>query len=266
MGLPPQFHWGGRVLADRYPLEARVASGAHGVLYRGRDRNGGALVAAKLLHSRQPGDESQLPSLLAAQHPRLGRVLDVGTSDGQPFVVSEWQDGYFLLDETLAGPLAPQRILTLLRSICDGLAALHGAGQAHGAVKIGNVAVGWPASATASAGDEVRLCDPLLPGWTMGETRPTADQDVAAAVEILRRLLADEGAPEPLRQLAVQKHTSAADLGSACQACLQQLPVEVQNLPLVRKPPQPVAPPAVRMPTNWSPPPPPREFRYGRPR
>jgi hypothetical protein len=248
MSLPGQFHFGGRTLGGRYQLKARVTDGHEGVLYRGHDEKSGAPVAVRLVWS-----ESLMPgALMSFSHPRVERVLDIGQEDGQAYVVREWLDGAFLYDELDVNPLGAARILSLMSAVCEGVAALHAAGRTHGRLDTRKVFVGRPGSPLELAGESVKLAGAL----------DVRDSDDVAACVTLYKVLIQDGAPEPLRSIAVAKWTSAAELGAACEACLAGLTAEQMNHVGTRAP-RPAPPPITGpMPTNWSPPPPRPKFEY----
>jgi eukaryotic-like serine/threonine-protein kinase len=135
-------------VAERYVVEVELGSGAMGTVYRGRQLRVGRAVAIKVLHE----DFAEHPTMLARfrreaeaavrlRHPNVSSVLDVGvTGDGHPVLVMDLVDGKGLR-ELMDGPLAPARIIHLVRQILRGLDHAHEAGVVHRDLKPDNVLV-----------------------------------------------------------------------------------------------------------------------------
>jgi serine/threonine protein kinase len=117
-----------------------------GVVYAARDRQGGAMVAVKLVRSAEAVDGLQrflLEARAAAtiDHPAIVRVLHVDVSrDGQLYQALELLDGR-TLERALAdhGRLAPAAVVRLGELVAGALAAAHAAGVVHRDVKPANV-------------------------------------------------------------------------------------------------------------------------------
>jgi eukaryotic-like serine/threonine-protein kinase len=138
------------LLADRYRLESRIATGGMGEVWRAADLVLGRQVAVKLL----PAGYAQHPETLArfraearhaaaVSHPGIAQIYDYGdASEGQPpFLVMELVDGRPLTQLLAAGPLGQERTLDLVTQVAAGLAAAHAAGLVHRDIKPGNLLV-----------------------------------------------------------------------------------------------------------------------------
>ncbi len=94
----------GAVLADRWELLERLATGGMGEVFRALDRDAGEQVAVKVLRpevaegAQRFADE--VATLRALDHPNIVRLLDAGEHDGVPFLVMELVPGK-PLDRTL---------------------------------------------------------------------------------------------------------------------------------------------------------------------
>ena len=147
-----------KVLADRYELEALLAAGGMGQVWRAHDLLLGRPVAVKVLRSEYTGDElflarfrAEAQHAAALSHPNIAAVYDYGeepTIDGSgehlAYLVMELVEGESL--STLlarSGALTVERSLDVLRQTASALAVAHEAGVVHRDVKPGNVLVRW---------------------------------------------------------------------------------------------------------------------------
>jgi serine/threonine protein kinase len=148
-------------LADRFDLEAFVARGGYGVVYRGTHRALGCPVAVKVLavpevyqgSARErfvEAFEKEARTVAALRASAIVRVLDFGVATvgdlPYPYMVLEWLDGA-TLEATLRerpGRRSPREALGLLRPVFDAIATAHEAGVAHRDIKPANVMVGHP--------------------------------------------------------------------------------------------------------------------------
>jgi len=101
-------------------------------VYRARDPRLGRDVAVKVLAPREkPGSEGLLRferearATAALSHPNILTVFDVGTHDGQPFLVTELLAGQTLRQRLESGPLAAVDATRLALQLTRGVAAAH---------------------------------------------------------------------------------------------------------------------------------------------
>ena len=169
----------GRRLAGRYELEAEVASGGMGTVWRARDEVLGRPVAVKVLHehlARDPDllDRFRLEAVAAARlnHPAIVRVFDTGIDDGVCYIVMELFEGT-TLQAVLAerGTLEPEEAARIVGSALQGLGHAHRQGVIHRDVKPGNILLdrdGWVKvtdfgiAKAAFAGDDLTTTGNLL--------------------------------------------------------------------------------------------------------
>ncbi|HYK66305.1 MAG TPA: serine/threonine-protein kinase [Streptosporangiaceae bacterium] len=142
----------GQLLAGRYRLEASIASGGAGTVWRAADIVLERMVAVKMLRPDIAGDPLARAMFLAEarsasrlSHPAIAQVYDYG-EDSQadvPFLVMELVDGLSLADVVAAGPLGADRTVQVLEQVAAGLHAAHSAGVVHRDIKPANLLTTW---------------------------------------------------------------------------------------------------------------------------
>ena len=128
-----------------YVVESRLGSGGMGEVYLARDTNLDRHVAIKLLSTRVSRDPSRLRrfrqeanAVSALNHPNILVIHDFGTSEGRPFMVTEYVEGQTLRQRMQARlPLAEAIAIALQAG--NALAAAHARGIVHRDVKPENV-------------------------------------------------------------------------------------------------------------------------------
>jgi serine/threonine-protein kinase len=137
-------------LRDRYRLDALIASGGMGDVWRGTDLAIDRRVAIKLLRSEQADDEDG-PARFRAEahhagslsHPNIAQVFDYGEARAaEPgYLVMELVEGLSLTRILDDGPLPPGDVMDVVAQVARGLAAAHQAGLVHRDIKPGNLLV-----------------------------------------------------------------------------------------------------------------------------
>ncbi len=135
------------VLAERYRLEACLAIGGMGQVWRGWDLALGRPVAIKLMNDRCASDP-QAPARFKAEarhagklcHQGIAKVYDYCEND-RPFLVMELVEGPSLAQLLTGGPLEPGRALDIIAQVAWALRAAHSAGIVHQDVKPANLVV-----------------------------------------------------------------------------------------------------------------------------
>jgi serine/threonine protein kinase len=133
----------------RYELEAELANGAIGTVWRAKDTRTGERVAVKLLRP----EASVQPELTAAflaeaeiladlHHPCVVRARELVRTGGQYALVLDLVNGLDLRRRLRAdGPLPPAVAADVVAQVADALGYVHGRGIVHGDIKPGNILV-----------------------------------------------------------------------------------------------------------------------------
>jgi serine/threonine protein kinase len=139
------------LLGGKYRLGAALGRGSTAHVFDAIEKSSGRPVAVKVLHPELRGNAvwsarflREGRTLSQVRNAHVAAVLDVGwTPDARPFLVMERLEGASLEARlTEYGPAAPQTVVNELLQICDGLAAVHGAGIVHRDLKLSNMMQG----------------------------------------------------------------------------------------------------------------------------
>ncbi len=145
----------GSVLRNRFLLQAEVAGGSMGVVYKALDRrlaeakDPNPSVAIKVLRPQLSRNADALRALQqeAAKgrcllHPNIVRFIDLDRDDDLYFIVMEWLDGRSLasvLDDSSNKKIDKITALDIVRQIAKALDFAHQRGVVHADVKPGNI-------------------------------------------------------------------------------------------------------------------------------
>ena len=131
-----------------YGIEALIARGGMGAVYRARQLSLNRTVAIKLLPFDLGVQEDfalrskrEAEALALLSHPHIVAVHDFGQADdGHHFMVMEFVEGSDLATRLRThGPLPPPEALRIVREVCDALHYAHERGLVHRDIKPGNV-------------------------------------------------------------------------------------------------------------------------------
>jgi serine/threonine protein kinase len=170
-----------------YAIVSKLGEGGMGEVYRGTDTRLGREVAIKVLPVATASASDALArferegrAIAALNHPNICTLFDVGTDEGQPYLVMELLAGASLHQVLAAGPLAIDTLVDHAIALADALQAAHARGIIHRDLKPANV---FPteqgtikildfglAKADGDHHDEARTIDAALtgPGTTLG--------------------------------------------------------------------------------------------------
>lgn len=142
----------GCLLAGRYRLDRRIATGGMGVVWAATDELLDRPVAIKVVKPEYADDAAFRERLqaearaAASVHDRhVVAIYDVGEieEDGRvdSFIVMELLAGRSLAEELATGPLPPARVAAMLADVGTALAAAHACGVVHRDIKPANIMV-----------------------------------------------------------------------------------------------------------------------------
>lgn len=134
----------GFVVDGRFCLEALVASGGMGAVYRARDLLADGPVAVKILTSfgrlREERFRREATLLAELSHPTIVRHVSHGVlADGRFYIAMEWLQGQDLARVLSRSRLTVAQSLALLRQVADALQVAHARGVIHRDVKPSNI-------------------------------------------------------------------------------------------------------------------------------
>ena len=145
VGGPPASVSSGLVLNDRYVLESEVGRGGMSCIFAARDIKLDRRVAIKFLAPGTHDDdelrrfEQEARAAGSLNHPNVLVVHDIGTHEGNPYIVSELLEGGTLREHLDGAPLVLERAIDYAAQLADGLAAAHERGIVHRDLKPENL-------------------------------------------------------------------------------------------------------------------------------
>jgi eukaryotic-like serine/threonine-protein kinase len=143
----------GSLIADRYRLDATIASGGMGTVWRGYDTRLKRAVAVKILKSGFERDENararfehEAQAVASLRHNGIAALHDYGETadDGGAilsYLVMELIEGRSLTEVLLGGPMDPAEAMRFCAQFAEALQAAHDAGIIHRDVKPANIII-----------------------------------------------------------------------------------------------------------------------------
>ena len=133
---------------NHYEILAPLGAGGMGEVYRAKDTRLDREVAIKVLPADFATDadrlrrfEQEARATSALNHPNILTVYDIGTHEGQPYIVAELLEGEELRAQMEDGAIAPKKAIEYAQQIASGLAAAHAKGITHRDLKPENLFV-----------------------------------------------------------------------------------------------------------------------------
>jgi eukaryotic-like serine/threonine-protein kinase len=163
-----------------YDVVAQLGAGGMGEVYRARDTTLGREVAIKVLPAllSQGADrlrrfQQEARAAAALNHPNILAVFQLGTHDGNPYLVSELLEGGTLREQLMRGRMPLRKAIDCGIQVAHGLAAAHDKGIVHRDLKPENLFV--------TKDGRVKILDFGLAKLTAQST--ASDRTVSAAAE-----------------------------------------------------------------------------------
>ncbi|MBC7173553.1 MAG: serine/threonine protein kinase, partial [Polyangiaceae bacterium] len=131
---------------DGYVLEAKIGSGATGVVYRARRGDEDKPVAVKVLNenlgqisSLRRRFEREARALSRLKHPRIVHISDFGITDEATFIAMEVLEGDTLEEILADGPVAPESAVAIVCQTLEGVGFAHEMQIVHRDLKPANI-------------------------------------------------------------------------------------------------------------------------------
>ncbi|MES1173811.1 MAG: serine/threonine-protein kinase [Myxococcales bacterium] len=139
----------GQLIGGRYRITGVLGEGGMGIVYVGEQQMGSTVrkVAIKTLHQHLSKDPSVLArfhrecgTVAQLEHPNTIKFYDFGsTADGTLYIAMEFVHGKPLADAIQQGPMAPERVIKIMRQVCGALDEAHMQGIIHRDLKPENI-------------------------------------------------------------------------------------------------------------------------------
>ena len=137
----------GDLVAERFRIEASVASGGMGTVYRAFDVRTAAAVAVKTCLPSVADNarararfELEARALSAISHAAIvGYVAHGATAAGEPYLAMDWVEGEDLAQRLAKGGLTAEEAFELARDLTRALGVIHACGIVHRDLKPQNV-------------------------------------------------------------------------------------------------------------------------------
>jgi serine/threonine-protein kinase len=133
---------------SHYSILERIGSGGMGDVFLAEDLNLGRKVALKVLPEQFTRDAARLArfqnearAVSALNHPNILTIHEIGESDGQYFIVTEYIAGETLRERLGRGALSVSEALTVAEGLLAALGEAHAAGVVHRDIKPENIMI-----------------------------------------------------------------------------------------------------------------------------
>lgn len=192
-----------------YRIERELGSGGMATVYLAVQESLDRPVALKVMNTALTLDEAFTARFIkegrmiaGLGHPNIITIFDVGKIESRPYIAMEYIAGGTLQDHIEAG-LAPERVITIIRSITKALAHAHSRGIIHRDVK--------PANILFHTSGEAILTDFGVAKATDGSATMTSATTIGTPNYM---------SPEQIHGQKVDARTDQYGLGSVLHECL----------------------------------------------
>src|ERR1700723_2646257 len=129
-----------------YEIQSPLGAGGMGEVYRARDVRLDRSVAVKVLASHLSSSpelkqrmEREARAISSLNHPNICHLYDIGSQDGNSYLVMEFLEGETLAERLRKGPLPLNEILKIGIAVAEALVVAHRQGIVHRDLKPGNI-------------------------------------------------------------------------------------------------------------------------------
>ncbi len=139
----------GTTLDGRFRIDARLAAGGFGSIYRAADLRSGQDVALKVMHANLAANSAlvarfrrEAATLASLRDPHTVAAYEFGeTADGTLYIAMELLRGETLYEvfRKHGGPLPWRRVVAIARAVCSSLVEAHERGIVHRDLKPANI-------------------------------------------------------------------------------------------------------------------------------
>ncbi|MEA2162823.1 MAG: eukaryotic-like serine/threonine-protein kinase [Thermoanaerobaculia bacterium] len=159
-----------------YKILTAIGAGGMGEVYRAQDTRLGRDVAVKVLTRNLSGDaealrrfEQEARAAGILNHPNILAIYDIGSEEGQNYIVSELLEGESLRARIRQGAIPPRKVLDYAAQIARGLSAAHERNIVHRDLKPENLFITRDGHVKILDFGLAKLTGPRLPNATPGD-------------------------------------------------------------------------------------------------
>src|SRR5579863_298015 len=129
-----------------YEIQSPLGAGGMGEVYRARDVRLDRTVAVKVLASHLSSSpelkqrmEREARAISSLNHPHICQLYDIGSQDGNDYLIMEFLEGETLAERLCKGPMLLTEIYRIGIAVAEALAVAHRQGIVHRDLKPGNI-------------------------------------------------------------------------------------------------------------------------------
>jgi serine/threonine protein kinase len=129
-----------------YEIQSPLGAGGMGEVYRARDVRLDRTVAVKVLASHLSSSpelkqrmEREARAISSLNHPNICHLYDIGSQDGNDYLVMEFLEGETLAERLRKGPVPLNEILKIGTAVAEALSVAHRQGIVHRDLKPANI-------------------------------------------------------------------------------------------------------------------------------